>query len=203
MNWILAIASLLADPLASDMVQDTPNGVSAQAVMVLHRFGRCVVDRRDARVREILAMDYRTDAYQTALRDVAIREKACLRGGQLTSAGVLMAGAFAEGLLKRDLEGRGLRDAIAPEDERPVPRDEVEAVAFCVTSTDPNGVQALLATRPTEAAERGAVDALRPALTGCVAKNDTAQMNIPGLRALFALAAYRLTRQGAAGTRES
>lgn len=203
MNWILAIASLLANPSPLDRVQDRQNGVSAEAVMVLHRFGQCVVDRREARVREILAMDYRTDAYQNALRDFAIREKACLRGGQLTSAGMLMAGAFSEELLKRDLEGRLLRDAIAPENERSAPRDGVEAMAFCVTSTNPDGVQTLLATKPTETLERAAVDALRPALTACVAKNDTARMNIPGLRALFALAAYRLTRQGAAGTRES
>jgi hypothetical protein len=58
-------------------------------------------------------------------------------------------------------------------------------------------VAAVLATVPASAEEAKAIAAITPKLAACVRQGAAATLNRPALRALFALAAYRIVTRSA------
>jgi len=194
------VAISLAGPAAAKP-QPAPIS-SAVDIGTLHVFARCLVDRYRPSARRLLSMDYRSSAYDHALRSLADVGKRCLpfAFGRLRSAGVLLAGAFAEALLPAAMKGSRLADHVAYDSSRPaVPaRDEGEYLGLCAVRTMPDDVAELLATKPASEEERLAVGKIRPQLGPCVRAGAAARVNIPGLRALIALAADRLVQNNAA-----
>ncbi|HET9639825.1 MAG TPA: hypothetical protein VFP12_11520 [Allosphingosinicella sp.] len=188
-NGLLAAAALAGAEPAS----------SAVDIGTLHVVADCMVDRYRPGVRRLLALDYRSRAYNSALQTLSREGSRCapFAFGKLRSAGVLMAGAFAEKLLPGALNGSRLADRVAFDPTAPaVPaRDDGEYLALCAVRTMPEEVAGLLATRPASEAERLAVGGLRPRLGPCLRAGAAARINIPGLRAILALAAYRLVSQ--------
>lgn len=172
---------------------------SAVDIGTLHVFAACLVDRYRTGVRRLLAMDYRSPAYENALRTLTDEGHRCLpfAFGELRSAGILVGGAFAEQLLPAALNGSRLADRVAHDPSRPpVPaRDEGEYLGLCVVRTMPDEVAALFATKAGSKEERLAAGNIVPRLGPCVRAGASARVNVPGLRALLALAAYRLATQ--------
>lgn len=167
---------------------------SPAAIRVLHDFAGCVAGDRwaRARVRAILAMDYRTDAAREALRSFIATRRICVAPySALRAHRLVFAGALAENLLPRD---RALATLVAFDPARPPvqARDEREVMSLCVVRADPEAVGTLLATVPASAEEGAALRALSPLLGRCLRAGAQTRVNGLEVRALLALAAWRL-----------
>ena len=162
---------------------------------MLHELSRCLVKHRGQKVERLLAMDYRSAAYTPALRSLARDGGRCFPYfGALRMSSVLLAGGLAEASLPAALNGSPLAQRVAYDPSKPAvkPHDEGEYLGFCAVRTMPDDVAALLATPPGSAEEATAMSVIAPKLAPCVQTGASARINRPGLRALFALAAYRL-----------
>lgn len=197
-SMIAALAALAMSAPAAAKPDQAPIS-SAVDLGTLHVFAGCLADRYERNMRRLLAMDYRTPAYDDALRTLTRMGDRCspFAFGKLRSSRVLVAGAFAEALLPETLNGAGLADRVAYDPAKPAvaARDEGEYLGLCAVRTMPDEVAALLATKPASAGERLAIGKLRPRLGPCVRAGAAARVNSAGLRALLALAAYRLASQ--------
>jgi len=186
----LAIAVSFAHPaLAAGKPSDD---LSIQA---MHNFAACVVDRTRHGAVSVLAMDFRSSEYKTAMKKIARGHDMCTRPGtQIGFGGILLAGGMAERLMATEGELVGLPAAAAAlTDANPIEaRSASEAVALCVVKAAPDKVTGLLNTQVTTSAEGQAVSALGQQLIGCVPAGQKFELNRPGLRAILALAAYRL-----------
>jgi hypothetical protein len=190
---------LLAMPPA-EPAPDSPS--KPEDIRMLHDFARCVVEANPAQAGRILKLDYRTDSYRRSLGNLAHAPRACAAfDGRMRIAGVLLAGSFAEALLPRVLAGRPLTAAAAPDPAKPLAaRDDGEYLGLCAVRSMPDRVAALLATAPSSGEEKAAVAAIAPALSPCLRAGAAAKVNRPALRALLALAAYRIVSQAGAGS---
>jgi len=168
-------------------------------VQELHRAGACLANQRTIEVRALLKMDFWTDEYGRVMRKLGRSAGNCqgwqeldARGYQVS--GLLLAGAMAEGLLRRDDLLSRLGDATAHNPGLPAieARSDTELMAFCVVRTNPVEVAALLATEPATKEEFLTLKAMGATLSGCVTANSKSQFTREGLRALIALGAYRL-----------
>jgi hypothetical protein len=172
---------------------------SAVDIETVHAFADCMAGRFRPSVRRLLAMDYRSSAYRSSLQSLTTVGNRCapFAVGRLRSAGVLLAGAFAEQLLPEALGGSRLSERVAYDPSRPpVPaRDEGEYLGLCAVRTMPEEVAALLATKPAGDEEKLATGKILPRLGPCIRAGAAARLNIAGLRAILALAAYRLASQ--------
>lgn len=191
--------SLAAAPMAASAAPKAPTRAAPVDIATIHLFADCVTDKFRQSVRKLLTLDYRSDEYDHALETLTRASRTCLpfAYGRLRSAQVLLAGAFAEQLLPKALGGAPLAQRTA-HDPRKAPvaaRDEGEYLGLCVARTMPGEVEKLLATKPASAEEKAAVAAITPRLGPCVRAGAAARVNVPGLRALVALAAYRLATQ--------
>lgn len=165
---------------------------------MLHDFSRCVVEANPSQAARILRLDYRTDSYRRSLGNLVGSPRRCAPfGGRLRMAGVLLAGSFAEALLPRALAGRPLAAGVAQDPARApiVARDDGEYLGLCAVRSMPDQVAALLATAPASDDEKRAAAAVTPGLAPCVREGAAATLNRPALRALVALAAYRIVSQ--------
>jgi hypothetical protein len=190
-------ATALAGPAAA---KPEPAAVSsADDLRTLHLVADCLTARYERNVRRLLAMDYRGSAYDDALRTLTRMGASCtpFAFGKLRSARVLMVGAFAEELLPDALDGARLADRVAYDPAKPAlaARDEGEYLGLCAVRQMPGEVAELLATKPASEEERLVMGRIRPNLGPCVRAGAAARVNLAGLRALLALAAYRIVSQ--------
>ena len=81
--------------------------------------------------------------------------------------------------------------------EFPRPRSRSEALSYCVVQRAPAESRAVLDTAVTSPEEAAALNALRPAIAGCLEGQEQAQLNRLGLRSLIAIALYHLGRRSA------
>jgi hypothetical protein len=188
------IGTAFAAPAAS---KPRPGPVSSAVdIGTLHVFAECLVDRYRPGVRRLLAMDYRSRPYDNLLRTLSDEGDRCLpfAFGKLRSARLLLAGAIAEELLARAPANPRLAGRVAYDPSKPpvAARDEGEYLGLCTVRTLPDEVAAVLATKPASEEERLAIANIRPRLGPCVRAGAAARINVPGLRAILALAAYRL-----------
>jgi hypothetical protein len=169
-------------------------------VQTLHRIGACLARAREADTRALLALDFRTDEYSNLMRRINRRHPACAdvqtstRG--LRTGGLLLAGSFAEALLQRDsvIDHLGERTAFDASKPTIEARNAGELMAICVVRLDPNGVARLLRTVPASVEELESLRALGPTLSRCVPDGGQARFTREALRAVIALASYRLYR---------
>lgn len=192
-TFVMALA-LCAAPAAARGSRPDPGRNSPEAIGALYDYARCVTQDHWAagRARAILAMDYRTHAASEALRSFVVTRNMCVPPASALSANsLLFAGALAEKLLPRD---RDLATLVAYDPARPPfqARDEREVMSLCVVRADPAAVAALFATAPASAEEAAALRALAPRLGQCLRTGAETRVNGLQVRALLALAAWRL-----------
>lgn len=186
--------SLLMTALMAGMAQPaeawrtSPDSLSVQMV---YNFAACAAKRTPSGAKALLDMDFRSPAYGKALRNFSRGHSMCAPGGKIRFNSLLVAGGLAEQLLRNtpDLVARLTSAAAGP----PTPaRTMQEGTGICVARAEPAQTQALLATAPTSPQERQALTRMIPAVSRCVPTGQQARFNHSGLRALIALAAYRL-----------
>jgi hypothetical protein len=199
------IALTLAGALPAAAVAKPAANPSAVDIGTLHVFAGCMVDRYRPGVRKLLALDYRSRSYDHLLDTLMDEGSRCLpfAFGNLRSSGVLIAGALAEASLSEILDGSRLAERVAYDPSRPAvaARDDGEYLALCAVRTMPDEIAGLLATKPASEEERRAIAAIRPRLGPCLRAGAAARVNAAGLRAILALAAYRLASQSGAAAR--
>jgi hypothetical protein len=197
-NLVLGLAGALA--LATSLeakgpLSGNPDDLSVQAV---HNFAACLADTTPKGARELLAIDYREDAYKNALRRFVKghADGRCLYASVLRSNDVLISGGMAERLLVETVKPDRFRSLVAYDAKKsPIAaRSPMEATAICVVRAEPAKTYAIFQTEPTSGYEGHAMQAIAPSLMNCVKAGQKVTLNKPGLRALLALAAYRLTQ---------
>ena len=112
-------------------------------------------------------------------------------------SGLAFAGGLAEQLIMRS---HATTDPAALATASFEPRDRNEGMTHCVVRHSPAAVRAVLDTGPASAEEAAALQALRPAIAGCLQGADEARFNRLGLRSLVALALYRLAESRSSAT---
>jgi hypothetical protein len=172
----------------------------AEDVRNLVQFSRCIARRRPADATELLAMDYRQDAYDRTARAIATRSTTCAPSGRLRFSRLLFAGGLAEEMLAARLGAGGLSGRVSTSAPAPAPQDGdvTEAIGHCLVRSHPASVTALLATAPASAEENQVVRDMTPHVAGCIAAEQIARISQPSLRAISAIAAYRLVQQSGA-----
>jgi hypothetical protein len=167
----------------------------ALAVEAVNNYAKCIVEYGSDGPRAVLAMDYRTAEYRKKLKAIGKGHDYCLTpGAQLGSNQILVAGGLAEALLARDKRLSNLERYVAFDSSKAsiVSRGLTETVAFCVVRAAPGKVANIFATVPASEDENKAMQAIGQQIIGCVPAGQTMKLNRPALRALLALAAYRL-----------
>jgi hypothetical protein len=126
-------------------------------------------------------------------------------GTQVPAASFYNRGAVAERLLYRDFEAIGARPRGRPArvfepvssyyvryaDESARAALSMLGMASCVVRADPERSYAFFRTPRGSAAERGAIESLMPALSGCVGQGENIDLSPQVFRAFLAEAAYR------------
>ena len=194
---LIALVALGAAPAAARRPAETTERNTPTAIRALHDFARCVARDHWAKRegRGILAMDYRSDASRQALRRFVGERGRCLPPYHvLSSNSLLFAGALAEAFLPRtpDLAARVAYDPARPPLQA---RDEIEMMSLCTVRGAPGLVAALLATEAASAEEAAALRAVAPQLGQCLRSGARTRVNPLEIRALLALAAWRLAEQ--------
>ena len=189
---ILLAAAMTLPTAAGAQMRPGADPFGYQAV---HNFGRCAVNRSPTAARSILAMDFQTEAYATALRRFVRGHGYCGGSSTLLKAGsLLFAGALAEELLEQQVR-RDLAARLALKPAHPlVARSPLEMTAICTVHRAPVETAALLRTAVESTEEQRAVAALKPALGDCLTGATTLRANAPAVRSLVALAGWRLVQ---------
>lgn len=191
-------AALAAAPTPALAQQDRTSAPDAKTAQLMQTFAACVAERRDRLSRNLLALDFRTAEYRRALNSLVNSRHGCLRDGRLRFARLAFVGGVAEYLLERDLAGGSLAAGLKLDPQRPLKaRDEGEMAGLCTAAKAPAEVERLLKTEAGTSGESLAVRELQPAFASCVASGASARINDLGLRALLALAAYRISAHNA------
>ncbi len=173
--------------------------LSPEGLRVLEDVAQCMARHWPAAVRELLLVDFRAAGAEQALRWFAATHPGCAPAGTLRVSGLLLAGGMAEALLRNQAGGGDLAARVARRPAEPAirARDESEYMSLCAVRADPGEAAALFAARPASGEEMAIVRAIAARLAPCLAAGTTAHLNRPALRALLALAAYRLTEHAA------
>ena len=185
-------SALLASGATAQVVEREPT--DRFALQAMQNFGRCVVEQTPRGAREVLAQDYRAPGYSDALKALAKGHSRCLPNGRLKFGGVLFAGSLAEALLRSEVGADKLPQQLAfdPAREAITARGEGETMALCAVLKAPAETATLLKTQAASSEETAAIKSIAPKLGGCLAKGAKFEMNKPALRAMLALAAWRI-----------
>lgn len=199
----LAFASLVAPVGAQARAPRADSGNEASTPadrLALMQFSRCVAARQRTQARALLAMDYTTEAYRTALLRLSVPSCVPNGRGRLRFGGILFAGDLAEILLPAMSSHGSLAEHVAlnPGAAPFHAHDQGEMMSVCVVRAAPADTEALLATEQGSAEEGAALRVIAPQIGPCLASGVSMQLNRPGVRAMLALAAYRLARHNAA-----
>ena len=184
---VVILASTAA--IAADPAPLRESSVTVRQEM--QKFGICVADASPEKASKTLLMDFRSNTYESALRNLAKANDDCFRRRKdaMRAHNLSFAGAIAERLIERDaspLNARLIRGSAVPAN----PRTPSDAIAFCVVRSAPDDVAKLFATDVATDAERAAVQALQPVTKAC-SQGQQLTTNNEGLRAMLATAAFR------------
>jgi hypothetical protein len=201
--FFLALAAAAANPSKAEIGAQS----SVRERQAMAEIGQCIVSEHPAEARALLAMDFRTKPYGKAMQNLIHARATCpgvtIPAGVYRSGSLLWGGSFAEALLARDHILPDLAAKTAYRADRPniEARNAGELMAICAVRKDPATVAAVLGTDAATSQEFDALRAAGPAISACVPANSKSAFTRESLRALLALAAYRLAvfnRQGAA-----
>lgn len=166
----------------------SPEGIEIAA---MHGYARCIVAQSSEGAVKVLERDYRTKEYAEALTRLAKGHDRCTVG-KVRISGVLFAGALAEGLIRKDHEQATFTALLRTPEPALTARSEVEYTGMCLALAYPKKASALLFSDPASSEAQAMISGLAPYLANCVHKGQTLRINKAGLRAITALAAYRL-----------
>jgi hypothetical protein len=196
MALLLGLAAPAGEAQARERAQHRNDPLSVQA---MRNFAICVVGRSPRGAVHLLAMESRGADYDREVLRVADGSNDCVPGGRLHFSPMLFAGGLAEALLLPRLRHEQLAPLVAYDPAQPpiVARDSTEGMALCAVRQSPAETQALLTAEPGTAAERDAAAAVAPALGVCLGQGEAMRLNRPAIRAVLALATYRLVTETA------
>lgn len=177
----------------------TSRDYTIEDVQTLVEFSRCVARRRAPEAEALLAT-YRQPSFDAAAQRMANRTLPCTPDLRLRLFRELFAGGLAEELLVSTLGGANLATRVGASVARIEPRDATEAIGLCLVRNQPQAASALLATAPASAEEQRLAVEMTPQVADCVPAGQIARITQPSLRAIVALAAYRLTKQNNAAS---
>jgi hypothetical protein len=183
---------ILAAAAAARVPANEPQSVGIQAV---HNYGACVVSRTPEGARKLLAMDFNSPEYaEQARRYLAGNDRCMPFDARLQSSRLLFAGAMAEALLKLDVKHDQLPQRLAydPARETIVARSPMEDMALCTVLQAPKETAKIFDTDPATSDEVEAMTPIGGVLGECLKKDMKLTVDKPGLRALLALAAWRI-----------
>lgn len=171
---------------------------SPQDIRALAHFSRCVADRQRDRTRAILAMDDRSTAYLSELYRLAQSNRGCGPMGFMRFGVQLYVGGLAEALLHHYVAMGDFPRLVAAEAARPrlEASNPNDAAALCSVRGAPDAAAAMLATEPATPEESVALGTLVPRLAACLGAGHAISINRESMRALIALAAYRIGEHG-------
>lgn len=195
-------ASAQRDPARSLRLEGEPDTPADHRL--LQRFSHCVAQRQPGQAATLLATDYRTPAYLSAMRRLAQNNSGCVPLDRARFSSILFAGGMAEALLRRQSAATDLAVRTALDPARPLQAlDETDVMSICLVRAAPSQAEALLASNAGSPQEAAALTALMPHVGDCLAAGMRLRLNRPGLRAMVALAAYRLVQHNARGAQEA
>lgn len=163
------------------------------------QFAKCAAHKLPFEAMEVVSAGVTISPEPTPLNAFVKRAEGCLLNGELTSSRLLMAGALAESLI--DLgNAADLAHSAAYDPSRAAitARDASEMLGFCLVREAPGDIAHLLATKAGETAESRAAARVVARVGECVPRDKSVRLNLPGLRAIVAIAALRLAEQNAA-----
>ena len=181
-----------ATPAHEIFYQDERAPLSAEARGKMLEFGRCAAERSPDMAARTLSMNFTSTAYRNGISQLSRNNEGCLRGARrMRGAGLLFAGALAEGLLDRGEAPLNVRLARAATGAATPAYSPSDRVAICVVRSVPDQVASLLDTAPASDGEEAAMQQLLPAFEMCAQSGPRISSNEAGLRAMLATAAFR------------
>lgn len=184
--------------------EDTAPKIDPLAAQAMYNFAGCVAKTSRPGATKLLAKDYRSKDYRDQIHAIAKGHDRCAPNSKLAFSGLVFAGNLAEHLLSDKFTDAAL-SADLGRDRTATPiasRGTLETISMCIVMSAPQQSVALFRTEVMSDAERDAMKALAPQLSACIKQGSELRTNRPGLRALMALAAYRVavtSKEGSAG----
>lgn len=178
--------------------------ITPLAAQAMYNFAGCIVETSRPGVEKLLSGDYRTKEYHADARKMAKGHDRCATGSKLAFSQLLFTGNLAEHLLADEFSAATLAADLG-RDRSATPiaaRSDSEAISMCIAMRAPQDTAALFRTEVMSDNEKAALTAIAPQLPGCIKEGTEFKTNRAGLRALLALAAYRIavtSKEGAAG----
>ena len=173
-------------------------------VQAAHNFGACIVGYTPEGAKQVLSLDDRSEEYSRKLHELAKGhvDRCALGGWRYKFSPSLISGGMAEALLKSNGHQADLPKKLAYDPSRqPIAaRGPLEEMALCAVMKDPQETIRIFSTQPATVAEAEAMGPMTDVLTKCLKKDTQVELNKAGIRALLALAAWRVvnTPEGAA-----
>ena len=163
-------------------------------VVQMYRFAHCIVKHNSRGARRVLAGDYGDEAFEDSVFKFAKGHTRCLSPGTMEISGILIAGTLAEMLLRRDFDQAGLEARLIPSEPALQARHMLEYTALCAAVNYPSETSALLFSAVNSDEAEAAMSGYVQILPGCVREEQELRVNKLGLRAIAALAAYRIAQ---------
>jgi hypothetical protein len=177
-------------PASAQTTDSTP-----EARQQMQAYGACVADRSAAKASQTLSSDFRTQKYHLAMRALNDNNRDCSRllprRSKLYSSSLLFAGAMAERLMAAGPRPLNVRLAEAAARPAPTFYSQSDAIAMCVVRSAPDETARLFSSDVGSAAEIAAARALDVAVKLCSRGGPELHVNLEGLRAMLATAAFR------------
>ena len=192
--FTVAPSLVQAEDTAPPAATDTKPAITPLAAQAMYNFTGCVVELSRRGAEKLLAQDFRSEAYREAMKRYVKGHGRCALGNQLGSSQLVFAGNLAEHLLNDEFSEPALAADLA-RDRSAAPieaRSASEEVALCIVMKAPAESAALFRTEVMSENEKAVLATIAPQLTGCVKQGTEFRTNRTGLRALLALAAYRM-----------
>ena len=190
--WITAAVVLIGSAVPAPAQQTSS---SPEARKQMQTYGACVANASAAKAAQTLASDFRTSQYHAAMRALNANNLDCSRllprRSKMRSNGLLFAGAMAERLMAADPKPLNARLAQAAARAAPATYSPTDAIAMCVVRSAPDESAHLFKTEVASGAEAEAARALDMAVQLCSRGGPALQVNVEGLRAMLATAAFR------------
>lgn len=158
----------------------------------MYRFSECVVDHTRRGAEAVLTDEHDEEGYAKSLNRLGKGHETCLFAARIKMSGVLFAGSLAEVLLRKDHSQGELAGLLRAPEPPLEPRDAAEFTGLCMALEHPGETSALLYSAPESAQSDALIVQYAQLLPGCVRQGQQLHINKLGLRAIAALAAYRI-----------
>ncbi|MCT2558714.1 hypothetical protein N0B51_06950 [Tsuneonella sp. YG55] len=195
MKAMIAIVAALAVVVPALADDAAPAAATRGSRVALEEWAGCVARDNAGEAARVLTMDFRTPAYERALRTLSTESRDCIRfQGTLRAGGLLFAGEMAEALLEQPGEAVVTRLARAAAGPAAEAYSFTDRVAICTVRSAPNEIAALFSTGRDSAEETAALDQVSAVMGLCAKAAEATKplsINPAGLRAMLATAAFR------------